>query len=585
MTTLRWRSATSAIGLAALILGGCSGDPAGSSGMGAGASCPEAAGCPGAATSTGGAAAIAGAGAGAGQVGAPSAGAAGTAGGASAPAGNPGVVVSSDGSGTLSCVPLCANSAHADDTNLTDDWAWEGFACVLSDSPTGTRNQACTTGQALPPLERSGFAGVVVDAGGDGMLDCVPLCGEGAMPPNLATPDWGWEYQASCVVRGTGTARCNQTCLTGQPLPSATLIQRAGVVIDDLCTASCQCMSAGTDPSWGWEYQQKCVMPGTTPTVGRPVCATNDAGGLMPPALVGAAQPGFYVQAGRLYDALGAEFVMRGVNSPHIWFDVDNQYLAYQALTSIASYNTNTVRVVWETTGGSAALLRRVLYRIVELKMVPMLELHDATGSTSNAELSTVARYYLNADVKQVLLDFRAYLLINIANEWSGTDFANAYGSVIAELRSGGLDHTLVIDANGFGQNASSIFDNAQTLTTADPKKNLLFSVHMYDKFTSSAEVDAVLDRAQTGMVPLIVGEFGAQFQGKNVAWSEITAKCQAHRLGYLAWSWSGNDAATGSLNIVNGFGGALTPSWGKLIMTDDANSIQKTATKATIFK
>ena len=421
------------------------------------------------------------------------------------------------------------------------------------------------------------------------VLDCVPLCMPGAMPSSSdpGAEDWGWEYQASCIIRDSNTARCNQGCTTGMSLPSPTLVQRPGVVIDEVCTALCECPQSGMDPSWSWEFQLACVVPNTTVAMGKPTCTTNDSAPLTPPPVSGTTvQPGFYVQNGKLYDAKGTEFVMRGVNNPHIWFDPGSQYRAYQALDAIAGYKTNTIRVVWETTGGSASLLARILYRIVELKMVPMVELHDVTGSQSAADLQRMAAYYTQADIRQVLLDYRAYLLINIANEWSGTgsNFQSAYQSAITTLRNAGLEHTLVIDGSGFGQDANSLFNSASALTTADPERNLLFSVHMYSQYPSNASVDAVLDRAVSMGVPLIVGEFGPQLQGQNVAWQQILTKSQSARIGYIAWSWSGNDTATANLNIVNDFSTQLTASWGRQVMVDHAASIQKTAVKASIF-
>jgi len=142
-----------------------------------------------------------------------------------------------------------------------------------------------------------------------------------------------------------------------------------------------------------------------------------------------------------------------------------------------------------------------------------------------------------------------------------------------------------VIDANGYGQNASSIFASAAALIDADPEANLLFSVHMYNQFGQASQVDAVLDQAVSSGVPLIVGEFGPQLQGGNVAWQQIMAKCQQHGLGYIAWSWSGNDASTANLNVVNDFTTQLTPSWGRQVMVEHENSIQKTAQKASIFQ
>src|SRR5262249_5998939 len=148
-------------------------------------------------------------------------------------------------------------------------------------------------------------------------------------------------------------------------------------------------------------------------------------------------------QNGKLYDAYGNAFVMRGVNNAHIYFDTGARYLAWQALDNIATYGTNTIRVVWDTTG-SASLLAQVLYRVVELKLVPIVELHDATGKQDTASLTTTAAYYTKADVKQVLTDFRSYLLINVANEWSGTsNYQSAYQTVIGTLRTAGINHTL----------------------------------------------------------------------------------------------------------------------------------------------
>lgn len=505
------------------------------------------------------------------------------------PAGLSGVVVTVDSAGTLDCVPLCQSDSPTDD-EPGDDWAYEDtYSCVLPNSPTGTRNTPCTTGEALPEIDRSGIQGVVVAVDDAGTLDCVPLCEEGAEPSspdpeNPSSYDWGWEYQATCIIRGSVTGTCNQGCITGEALPDAALVSRAGGIIDDACVAYCECDSTSADyPDWGWEFQEACVVEGSESATDLLACNTNEDQDLTPPAPgCTMTADGFNVNQGRLYDACGNEFVMRGVNNPHIWFDTGNQYLAYQALDRIATYNTNTIRVVWETSG-TASLLARVLYRIVELQMVPMVELHDATGSQSNADLQAMAEYWASSDVAAVLQDFRAYALINIANEWSGSDFGNAYSSAISTIRGAGLEHTIVIDANGFGQNADTVFSNAGTLMAAD--SNLVFSVHMYGQYSSASAVDSVLDQAVNNSVPLVIGEFGPQLQGQNVAWQAITAGCQSRGLGYIAWSWSGNDSDTQNLNIVNDFGGSLTPQWGEPVMVSDTNSIQNTAQKAGIFQ
>jgi hypothetical protein len=513
-------------------------------------------------------------------------------GGESVPNGLPGVVIDKDETADgvdLECVPLCQESEHPDDDVPDDDWAYEGYACVLRGTATADFNQTCTTGEAIPERNTDGLPGVVLDG------ECKVLC-EGTQPGSADYPDWGWEYQSSCVIAGTPTGQCNLGCTTGTALPDLASVRRPGIMIDKdgtlTCVALCECEHTctpvqiekdGCDAAsdWQWEYQDTCIVPGSTTATDKPACTTNEVQSFVPPAVNGS-HPGFYTEAGKLYDANGREFVIRGVNNPHAWFDPDNQYLAYGALDTIASYKTNTIRVVWSQ-DQTALLLAQVLYRIVELKMIPLVELHDATGKTDTASLQAAANYYLQADVKKVLNDFRGYLLVNIANEWSGD--LSAYESVVSSLRAGGIQHTLVIDASGYGQDINSIIGNAPSLLSGDSGEGkLLFSIHMYGQFGSASAVTDALERAQGASIPMIVGEFGPQLSGANVAWATIVSECETRKMGYIPWSWKGNSADTANLDMAQEWKGPLT-QWGQDVMVNHNASIQKTAQPASIFQ
>ena len=136
---------------------------------------------------------------------------------------------------------------------------------------------------------------------------------------------------------------------------------------------------------------------------------------LQPGFTPSASAQGFYVSGRSLKDANGNNFYPRGINNPHIWFDSD----AYNVLTNLASRKTNTIRVVWQRSG-SASRLDQILQRCADLSMVPMVELHDGTGSNNASDLTTNANYYTRSDVLAVLKKHQRYVLINIANEWSG---------------------------------------------------------------------------------------------------------------------------------------------------------------------
>lgn len=500
----------------------------------------------------------------------------------------PGVVVVDD-TGTR-CAPLCVvtTSVAADPDGNGDDWSYENnSSCVIPSSITGRGNQECTTGAPLPP-PRQVPGVVVVD---QNVPRCAPLC---LIVTSLADdPDadgWFYENNLSCVVPGTPTAIANQPCTTGGALPDAE--PRPGLLVADglgsACRPLCEVVttpSSADAPDWGYEQNASCILPASpTAAAGARACTFGGPSvELLPPPLQGAkVAAGFFVQNGRLRDAYGADFVIRGVNNPHYWFDVAAQYQAYLALDAIASYGTNTIRVVWET-AGPPALLREVLHRIVELGMVPMVELHDVTSDTNRARLVDMAEYYASADVRQVLNDFREYLIVNIANEWSGNDFVGAYTEAVTYLRNNGVSHTLVIDANGFGQNGQVIIDNAAALINADPQRNLLFSVHMYERFGTAAAVDAFLNAATSRSIPVIVGEFGWQHNQQAVAWERILARTSELGVGYIAWSWFGNDDATAHLDMIELPSGALT-GWGQDVMTRAPGSIQDTSQPASIF-
>lgn len=499
----------------------------------------------------------------------------------------PGVVVKDSAKGTTTCVPLCKVNVDPALDPEKDDWAYEGGqSCVIPSTAT-SKNQSCTTNEPLPPTP-SVPGVVVVD---NSTPRCAPLC---TITTNVANdPDgdgWSYENNLSCVIPGTAAAS-NQSCKTGEPIPPPE--PRPGVLInidadpDAECVPLCKVAMKASDaaaPDWGYENNASCLLPASTSAMGKMSCTFNaEPPVYRPPALTGTKlKDGFYTENGKLNDAYGNAFVMRGVNNAHIYFDTSARYLAWQALDNIATYKTNAIRVVWDTTG-SAALLAEVLYRVVELKMIPIVELHDVTGNQDANRLLDMAKYYSKADVKQVLLDFRAYLLINIANEWSGTsNYASAYQAAIKQLRDNGINHTLVIDASGYGQDANSIFNNATTLSNSDTQKNLLFSVHMYGQYGTAAAVETVLAQAQSTAVPLIVGEFGHQLSGAAVAWSDILAKCQSRGIGYIAWSWMGNDSMNAQLDMAQAWEGPLT-TWGQNVLTG-SNGIQATAKKASIF-
>jgi mannan endo-1,4-beta-mannosidase len=302
------------------------------------------------------------------------------------------------------------------------------------------------------------------------------------------------------------------------------------------------------------------------------------------------AATGFTVSNGRLYEANGTEFVMRGVSHAHTWYPTQTSSFA-----NIKALGANTVRVVLATgdrwTKNDTADVANVVSLCKTNRLICVLEAHDTTGYGEQSGAITLDRavdYWLS--VKSALVGQEKYVIVNIGNEPYGnnaatvanwaTDTANA----IKRLRSNGFEHTIMVDAPNWGQDWSfTMRDNAATVFAADPVKNTVFSIHMYGVFDTAAEINDYLNRFVTAKLPIVVGEFGFNHSDGNPDEDTIMATAQSLRIGYLGWSWSGNGGGVEYLDMVTGFNPAQLTSWGERIF-NGANGIKATAREATVY-
>lgn len=380
-------------------------------------------------------------------------------------------------------------------------------------------------------------------SGGNGRLvggECTLVCADGSTDPDAqgATDGWGFERNRSCLVPGSPLEAMSAPCDIPELLPLPALPPQ--------------------------------IPEGNTP---RP------AGNL---------STGFFVSEGRLFDRLGADFVMRGINHPVAWF----QGSALAWMDEIGTTGSNSVRIVWETDQGSPQVARAAIERAVELGMVPMIELHDVTGSGDVNDPARMAQYYVD-EMRDILLEFEPYLLVNIANEWGNfqTDddtWVQAYRPAITVLRDAGINHTLVIDANDYGQRGSTILDEGASLLDYDPQHNLLFSTHMYQAYELPQTILDVIRGAQQAELPLIVGEFGYQHGNRNgqpipVPYEVMIDEAARVGIGYLAWSWTGNNQEVGYLDLSNDGTAANLSGWGDDII-NGLNGIRSTSIPASLF-
>ena len=285
---------------------------------------------------------------------------------------------------------------------------------------------------------------------------------------------------------------------------------------------------------------------------------------------------GFHVQNQKIIDANGNEFIMRGVNVAHAWYQNNTE----QTLKAVAAKGCNTVRVVcadggqWTKT--SAAELEKIIGWCKENKLICVLEAHDATGSDKVEDIVAAAKYW--AENKDILNKNTDTVILNIANEWVGTwdsaTWAKGSEEAIKVVRDAGIKNMIMIDAAGWGQYGTAIKEKGAEVFASDPDKNTVFSIHFYGTAGKDANtIKSNIDGALSSGAPVLAGEFGYKHSDGDVDEISLMNYCDQKGLGYLAWSWKGNGGGVEYLDLSNDWDGNSLTEWGDIFFGAMKNS------------
>ncbi len=299
---------------------------------------------------------------------------------------------------------------------------------------------------------------------------------------------------------------------------------------------------------------------------------------------------GFRVQGSQLIDANGIPFLMRGINHPHAWY----ANLTEQSMADIAATKANVVRVVlsagepWVKT--SADEVEFIIELAKRNSLIVMFEVHNTTGygrQEGAMHLAETIPYWLS--LRDVLAGEEAYVLINLGNEPTSSSIGTgAYVEmnigVIKALRAAGLKHTFVVDGHNWAQDETGAMrENAPTIFAADPLKNTIFSVHMYQQYSQAEAIVSYFEAFNDAGLVLIVGEFGPDHQGKAVDEDTILRAARELDIGYIAWSWSGNSPPARELDLVLDFDPERLSPWGQRLI-EGVDGIRSTSIPASVF-
>ena len=294
-----------------------------------------------------------------------------------------------------------------------------------------------------------------------------------------------------------------------------------------------------------------------------------------------ASPPGFYVQGRHLYTKNDEKVILRGVNRMAVLAEPTGSF----SLPQIEKTGANVVRIMWMM-GKPAEEFDEIVRNTVKLGMIPMIEIHDATGDWS--KLPSVVDYWVNPATVAVIKRHEPYLLVNIANEAgedvSDDDFKQGYKSAVAKMRAAGIHVPLVIDPSGWGRNVEQLHNTGPWLQQQDPDHNLMFSVHWWHSDNDTERITTALEKSVALNLPLIVGEFAHKEVGckGTIAYQHILKEAQRLEIGWMAWEWGGEPHNADCREM------DMTPtglfedleSWGKEVAVTDPNSIKNTSVR-----
>jgi hypothetical protein len=108
-----------------------------------------------------------------------------------------------------------------------------------------------------------------------------------------------------------------------------------------------------------------------------------------------------------------------------------------------------------------------------------------------------------------------------------------------------------MVDAGGYGQNASTIHTYGKEVLAADTENNILFSIHMYGSAGNTNKIASNIDGVINQDLALCIGEFGWFHSDGDVDEEQILSYCKEKNVGWLAWSWYGNGSPVEYLDVV----------------------------------
>ena len=294
---------------------------------------------------------------------------------------------------------------------------------------------------------------------------------------------------------------------------------------------------------------------------------------------------GFHVSGKDILDANNNKFIMRGINIGHAWLHPTHNTKPYsndtfKAIKASAKLGVNTIRFClsdgdnrqdmsedWIETPREE--VQEIIDTCEDYNVVAVLTLQDPTGNNGDWMIDNAVKYWIS--IRDILNAHKDTVILNIANEWNGN--MGYYRTAIQRIRDAGIGNMIMVDAGDWGHGVGTITGNAGSIAGADRLNNTIFSIHAYKDI--GIVRDAVYNCNQISQ-PIVVGEFGDDPNGTMDC-------CEKWGIGYLAWSWIGNDGGVEYLDMAKDDDALELHSYGSNIF-NKSTGIQNTSKLCTVY-
>lgn len=298
--------------------------------------------------------------------------------------------------------------------------------------------------------------------------------------------------------------------------------------------------------------------------------------------------PGFYTKGKFIYDPNGEKIILRGVNKMVVWTDPDG----VPSFSEIAKTGANVVRIVWTIKDGTMEGLDVAITNCIKEKMIPMIELHDATCKWEKELFDKITAYWTDKKMVSIIKKHEKYLMINYGNEIGGwnislDDYEKTYINIIKKMRKAGIRVPIIIDMFKCGQDLTPYLVCGENIVKADPEQNVIFSVHMWWTDGSPERVRQAFMAAEYVNAPLIVGEFAHKGVGcsGDIPYRTIIEECYNNETGWLAWEWGPGNTDCNEMDMTKDGTYNTLYGWGKEVAVDSKYSIKNTAKKTKFLQ